>query len=482
MSTKRDRSRSPNDARQKKNRCDDCNDLPPRAIQLSRDFLSRAVPSPPIFDTSAPGAIIQSTVDCSFQPASQVTGGLATADGLVWWPYSAAGAKIVRTLLLPNATPTTVSVVPTPLLRSNSFTTTYALTIAFQVPLMLPACITGPTALSNGIVSISNDPSGNFFQGRVVSGSIYVNSNVGGPATSFITGTVGASLVADLRGAPILQFERVACAGAAIFAKDQEPNTPITTGVCMQLPFLPRGQTICQRSTSEFRGTALNQSPNLTQAQNLIFVSHVATSAQATNYAPGNIATIPWGYTPGFTWRGLATLPATDGAATVVRVVHCFASMGTAGTVIQSVVQSYTVPASPNDSPTIDVVPNTFLDIRNSGLWVGTFFLWDIATSASMVVTTWMSRNDERDMAPAFVCRMDNVSNNVFINVSGSFFSQVMPTGLNQLSQQLKASPQGVRRTVDDQFETSLAFTTVTAQSTPSVIVSSPAISRCNHP
>lgn len=466
MQPKRQRSRSPDrdDCHQSIEDSQKCTRLPRMAIQLARDFTSRAIPAPPIFDTSAPGSVIQSSVDCTFQPAPQVTGGRATADGLVWLPYSAAGVFLIRTLLMPNTTPTSIAAVPTPLLRSGSFAVTYNLTVLFNTGIMLPA---DPT-LSNAFVAVSNDPSANFFQGRVVSGKIFVNSNVGGPATSFITGTVGGSLVADMRGRQILQFDRVACAGSSIYAKDQEPNTPISQGITLQLPCLPRGQTICQRSTSEFRGTVIAQSGNLSHPQNLIFVSHVATAPLATNYSPG-IAVIPWGYIPCFTWRGLPTNPATSLANSVVRVVHCFATMAAAGCVIQCTTQSFTCAASQFDSPTLEVSPNNLLDQRN-GIWVGTFFLWDLATQENQQITTWMSRNDERDLAPAFLVRMDNVANDCFVNISGNVVSQVLPTGFNQLSQQLKATSQPVCRTIADQFQTSLPFLTSEAGSFPSVL------------
>lgn len=446
--------------------------LPQRTLQLSSDFVSRAVPNPPIYDTSASGAIVQSAIESSFQPANQVTSGRATADGVVWLPYSSAGAMIIRTLLMPNTTPTTIAAVPAPLLRSNANATTYNLSVVFNTGIMLPA----DSSLSNSTIAVSNDPSANFFQGRVVGGFVDVNCNVGGPATSFLTGSVGASLVCDMRGREVLKFDRVTCAGSAIFAKDQEPNVPIATGIRMQIPALPRGQTICQRATSEFRGTALAYSGNLSHPQNLIFISHVATSPLATNYSPG-ITVVPWGYVPCFTWRGLPTNLATNNASSVVRTVHCFATMAASGCVIQCAVQAFTCPASQWDSPTLEISPNYLLDRRN-GIWVGTFILWDIATQENCQITTWMSRNDERDFAPAFLCRMDNVANDCFINVSGNFFTQVLPTGLNQLSQQLKASPQAITRTISDQFDTSLAFTTVTAASTPSVIQAPRTISR----
>lgn len=386
--------------------------------------VGRDRPLPPLLSQLIPAVTQKITVAGNFAAAKETTTNLSVADGIIWFPFRGAGNSIIRCILAAANTVIGPFICTPSLVSLALHPTPIVLTMTLNRDLMVPVS----QSVSNSQVRMSPDLSQVYCTGRLIGGSITINSSTGGDShQQVISGDIGAAWVSDTRD--LYDFNRVTSAARSLFSRNGVAGLKISTGLRMTFPGLAPAYAPVLRDVSHYRGQlVMPQTSGTISINNCFFLSHLGYdgSGAAANVP---LPDLPWGAIPTVTVTVPAQLAFTA-AVVPLRAVHIFATYDGTGTKPISYMTSHTILVGPNDNGQCDVTPTAGLDPVN-GLWLGVFILIDCPALANVKFSAWLSHDMEQGLSNCFVSRIDDSSAGVIVTLSGSLFVQTVATGQN---------------------------------------------------
>lgn len=378
-----------------------------------------------------------------------------TADGIVWLIGYSGGSSIMHTLLALANAAVTYSGSPLHNVAPGGAGYTAVPVLKFAVNTMVPASST----LSNSTISVGNDSNGQFFYGKLLTGSVDVIANTTSIGSGSITGDIFAAWVGDLRG--ILDFNRATLQSRALLPR-HAAGGGISTGIRMSVPplclpyqLLGRQQAFDTPAQKVFN-VGQSSPLNTTSPISTVFISPFLTDTNGAYpsvcFATSNVLNpptnvtgvnlnqaLPWGCIPIYDVKITAVGGSQLAYTAYLRITHIFLTAGS--TILMSAPQeAQVVVIGVTDQCNLRVkAPVSFSDITTNGIYAGTYLQIDYAssypttfpTSYNFSIDVLVSETDENRLASPLVMRLDNVASAVNITCSGNAMVNLVAAGSN---------------------------------------------------
>lgn len=413
---------------------------------LSSQFNSRVVPPIPPTSDFLPGSMQRTKMSGFFTPSNGTSPNGTTPDGFIYLPFSQGGTSIHRTALVTQGS--LVLVNPNPVLNFQA--APLVLSVEMLVDCMLPVA---PAVGGSSQFTLGKPTTPVFNLGRVVSGTILIQSSSVAPSEFTMSGLVGGSWIGDSRN--FYDFERTRCAASSVYPGAEEGEVRLAEGIEFSVPPISPAMTGIS-AVVQYAGGQLVTVTDLGVPAPLVFsgpagfVSHLTRASISSTVPSLTSPPLPWGAVPNLILRIAPT--ATLTSTLVVRAVHVFGWIDSTGPQTSTTFETSLVYVSPSDRPCLNITP-----LRKAfryGLWLGSFLVLDgVDTVAfSWSVDVLFHADFEKELSFPFVARVDGAGTENTISVVANINSEVAPSNKIVQQQNITNTPVSVNFTPMTQF------------------------------